>query len=192
MGSLTINASSTIGQSIRIQINTCSQWSSASSFNEIYDLVFHATAVTGYQTATDNHSRFYGNGEVNITTSNALRTKPCIFLVKQEFVSGATIYSLYYHSGASSTGVSRVSVDNSGFVLSNPMVLATLSTSTDVFISLPINFIYSTANPITSNDLTWLAEYQGFNNFYTKTQSDATYPQIQMMPSSAGGVLFSV
>ena len=73
LGSLTINASSTIGQSIRIQINTCSQWSSASSFDDIYDLVFHATAVTGYQTATDGHSRFYGNGQVNITTSNVFK-----------------------------------------------------------------------------------------------------------------------
>ena len=52
--------------------------------------------------------------------------------------------------------------------------------------SLPINFIYSTANPITSNDLTWLADYQSFNNFYTKTQSDAKYAQIQMMPGSKG------
>ena len=181
LGSLTINASSTIGQSIRIQITTCSQWSSASSFDEIYDLVFHATTVTGNQTATDGHSKFYGNGKVYITTSNVLRAKPCIFLVKQAFISGATIYSFYYHSGATSTGVARVSVDNTGFIFSNPMVLATLSTATDVYISLPIEFVYSTANPISTADLPWLAIYQGFNNYYSKTESDTRYSQIDLM-----------
>ena len=108
-------------------------------------------------------------------------------LVKQTFTSGYYTYSFYFHSGATSSGVVRVSVDNYGFVFPNPAAQATLSTSTDVFISLPINFIYSTANPITSNDLTWLADYQSFNNFYNETQSDAKYPQIQMMSSSAGG-----
>ena len=185
MGSLTISGSSTNGQSIRIKITACSDYKSTTSNDETYDLIFHSTSSSTYNSmiATDGHSKFYGNGQVNVTTSNTLRTKPFIFLVKQAFVSGNVIYSLYYHSGAASTGVARVSVDNPGFVLSNPMVLATLSTSTDVFISLPINFIYSTANPITSNDLTWLADYQSFNNFYTKTQSDAKYPQIQMSVS---------
>ena len=95
-------------------------------------------------------------------------------------------YSFYYHSGASSTGVARVSVDNAGFIFSNPMVLATLSTATDVYISLPIEFVYSTANPISTNDLPWLADYQGFNIFfYTKSQADliynARYSQIELM-----------
>ena len=53
-----------------------------------------------------------------------------------------------------------------------------MNTTANAFISLPTAFIFSTVNPITSNDLPWLANYQSFNYFYSKSQSDARYAQI--------------
>jgi hypothetical protein len=99
-------------------------------------------------------------------------------MVQQSVINSQYTYSFYYRSGSLSAGTPLVIVDNQNFTLTNPGETTTLNTTANAFISLPTAFIFSTVNPITSNDLPWLANYQSFNYFYSKSQSDARYAQI--------------